>query len=182
MRLHHALLPVPVIAASGVAVSAVACGDAPQTVECGAPLFDAVVSVNADGGTCVPSSATNATWTSLYADFFGPTGIAQCGDTQRAGNAGTSSCHHDGTGSGAIASGFICGDTQESCWQGITSPNAVFVSTRVVVPCSPGESYVMQVLRQDGGGIMPFYPESVVFSDDDMNRIRTWIAAGAQND
>jgi hypothetical protein len=36
----------------------------------------------------------------------------------------------------------------------------------------------------DGGviGIMPYFPENVVFSDDDMARVSAWIAAGAQND
>ncbi len=85
-----------------------------------------------------------------------------------------------------MASGFVCGDTQQSCYDGITSPQANFIGHQVVVACSPCGSYLTQVLRHsdgDGGlaGIMPFYPENVVFSDDDMTRVSEWIAAGAPN-
>lgn len=189
MRLVDVLLPVPVIAApvitaTAVAINAIACGDAPQTFEGGVPLFDAKQGTpesDAGDSSCIATDAAGATWAALYADMFGPASIGQCGDATRTGTNGTISCHHDPTGSGAQASGFVCGDTQQSCFDGITSPNANFLGNQVVVPCSPETSYLMQVLRHDGGGIMPFYPETAVFSDADMARIRAWIAAGAQN-
>ncbi len=184
MRLVEALLPVPVIAASSVAINAIACGDAPQTFEGGAPLFDARVGFqesDAGDAACIATDVAGATWAALYADMFGPASIGQCGDATRTGTNGTASCHHDSTGTGAQASGFVCGDTQQSCYDGITSPNAQFVGQQVVVPCSPETSYLTQVLRHDGGGIMPFYPETAVFSDADMARVRAWIASGAQN-
>ena len=179
-------LSLPVIAASGVAIQATAC-DAPQTVQGGDPLFDSAPDPlpGCDSG-CLASAPANATWTALYKDLFGPAGIGQCGDATRTGKNGTTSCHHAAGDQGAMASGFVCGDTQESCWQGITSPQANFIGEQVVVACSPCSSYLTQVLRHgdgDGGltGIMPFYPESVVFSDDDMARVSAWIAAGAPN-
>jgi hypothetical protein len=183
MRLVEALLPVPVIAASGVAINAIACGDAPQTFDGGTPLFDARYAPESDAGdaACIATDAAGATWAALYADMFGPASIGQCGDATRTGANGTTSCHHDSGGSGAQASGFVCGDTQQSCYDGLTSPSAQFAGEQVVVPCSPETSYLMQVLRHDGGGIMPFYPETAVFSDADMARIRAWIAAGAPN-
>lgn len=186
MRLFPAFLAFPVIAAIGVALDACFVGGQPAT-DAG-PTSDAandtLASDASDAGaeaTCEPTDAGDATWTSLYADLFGPASIGQCGAASRTSTNGTSqtSCHHDSTGSGAVSSGFICGDTQESCYQGITSPNAKFVGQQVVVPCSPDNSYLMQVLRHDGGGLMPFYPENAVFSDADMARVRAWIAAGA---
>jgi hypothetical protein len=182
MRLVHTLLPLPVVAASVIAFHATAC-DAPQTVQGGDPLFDAGPEPlpGCDSG-CVASAPANATWTALYKDLFGPAGIGQCGDATRTGQNGTTSCHQDGTGQGALASGFICGTTQQSCYDGITSPSASFIGQQVVLACSPCASYLTQVLRHDGGGIMPFYPETAIFSDDDMSRVSAWIAAGAKND
>ncbi len=180
MRLAYAFVPVPIAAAAGIAVS-VACGDAAQTVDGGDALFDAA----SPPFPCIPydgdiPDVADASWGALYQDYFGPTGLGQCGDSTRTGVNGTASCHHDPGGSGAQASGFICGDTQQSCYDGITSPKAAFVGERVV-GCGPDDSYVLQVLRQDSGGIMPYYPENVYFSADDMLRIRAWIIAGAPN-
>ena len=178
------LLSLPVIAASAVAIQATAC-DAPQSVQGGDTLFDAgtlpqALPPGCDAG-CLAQAPANATWTALYKDLFGPAGIGQCGDTTRTGVNGTTSCHHAAGDNGAVASGFICGDTQQSCYDGITSPQANFIGQQVVVACSPCGSYLTQVLRHDGGGIMPYFPENVVFSDGDMARVSAWIAAGAQN-
>ena len=181
------LLSLPVIAAGAVAIQATAC-DAPQSFQGGEPLFDAappgqVQPPGCDSG-CVTPVPANATWTTLYADLFGPAGIGQCGDATRTGANGTTSCHHDSGGNGALASGFVCGETEQDCYDGITSSMANFLGQQVVVACSPCGSYLTQVLRHgdgDGGvvGLMPFYPENVVFSDDDMARVSAWIAAGA---
>jgi hypothetical protein len=180
------LLSLPVFAASAVAIEATAC-DAPQTIQGGNPLFDATPEPlpGCDAG-CVDQAPPNATWTALYQDLFGPTGIGQCGATSRTGKNGPSTCHHDTGGAGAIASGFVCGDTQQSCYDGITNPAANFLGQQVVVACSPCGSYLTQVLRHsdgDGGtiGIMPIQPDDVVFSDDDMARVSAWIAAQAKN-
>jgi len=180
------LLSLPVLAASAVAIQATAC-EAPQTFKGGDPLFDASPEPppGCDSG-CIAQAPSNATWTALYKDLFGPAGIGQCGDATRTGQNGTTTCHRGSTDNGALASGFVCGDTQQSCYDGITSPQANFIGQQVVIACSPCGSYLTQVLRHgdgDGGitGIMPFYPEDAVFSDDDMARVSAWIAAGAQN-
>ena len=176
------LLSLPVIAASAVAIQATAC-DAPQNIQGGDLLFDAAPEPppGCDSG-CLSQAPANATWTALYKDLFGPASIGQCGDATRTGQNGTTSCHQKAGDNGAVASGFVCGDTQQSCYDGITSPQANFVGQQVVVACSPCGSYLTQVLRHDGGGIMPFFPENTVFSDDDMARVSAWIAAGAKND
>lgn len=181
--LRHVIWPMPVVFAAVIGESA--CSDANQKIIGGDPQFDAgidpqIVDAQAEA-VCIPSDAADQTWTSLYQSFFGPSGIGQCGDSTRTGTA-TTSCHHDGTGQGALASGFICGDTQDSCYQGITSPQAQFIGTPVVAACNPSGSYVTHVLRQEAGTFgMPFYPETVVFSQTDMDRIRGWISAGAPN-
>ncbi len=164
-----------------VVMGALAC-DANQNPSGGDPLFDGAFDpIAQDGAVCTASDAGDQTWTSLYQSFFGPNGNGQCGDPTRTGSNGTTSCHQDSSGEGAMASGFICGDTQASCYAGITSPQASFVGQPVVVPCNASASYLTEVLRQADGGIMPFYPETVVFSDADMARIRGWISAGAPN-
>src|SRR5258706_10074946 len=58
------------------------------------------------------------TWSSLYADFFGPKGTAKASctyDTQ---------CHGTADESGAKSSKFVCGSTADTCYAGITSPGA----------------------------------------------------------
>lgn len=183
------LLSLPVIAASAVAIQATAC-DAPQNIQGGDPLFDATPEPKAtppgcDSG-CVTPAPPNATWPALYNDLFGPASIGQCGDATRTGQNGTSSCHHDPGGAGAIASGFVCGETQQQCFDGITNPAANFLGQPVVVACSPCGSYLTQVLRHSDGeggitGIMPIQPETAIFSADDMARVSAWIAAGANS-
>jgi hypothetical protein len=187
MRLLPWLLPWPVVAAV-----AIACSDAPQGIQGGTPQFNVQFDLpnipfpppdggDAEAGGCMPTNAANATWTSLYADLFGPTSLGQCGDSSRGDSNGSSSCHHDSGGNGALSSGFVCGDTQDSCYQGITSPMAQFLGARVVIACDPDNSFLPKVLRHTGGGIMPFYPNSVTFSDADLARVKAWIAAGAPN-
>jgi hypothetical protein len=186
MRWAYALLPCPVVAAV-----AIACSDAPQGISGGASNFNVQFDLpnipappppaDAGEGGCMPTDAGNATWTSLYADLFGPASIGQCGDSSRGDSTGSTSCHHDSSGNGAMSSGFICGDTQDTCYAGITSPSAAFLGARVVIACDPGNSFLTKVLRHTGGGIMPFYPNNVFFSDADMARVGAWIAAGAPN-
>lgn len=75
-----------------------ACAQATGTVQGGEPLTS--------------DEAGAATWTGLYTDYFGPSGQASC--------TAQSSCHGAASQSGALESGFVCGATKESCWQGIT--------------------------------------------------------------
>jgi hypothetical protein len=197
---HIVVMPCPVIAAV-----AVACFDAPQTVDGGAAQFDAQLDppskpppsdagepgdADASGDAAYEAGCTYtdagiaedaSTWTSIYADLFGPASLGQCGASSRGDSNGSTTCHHDGTGAGAQSSGFICGDTQESCYTGITSPSANYAGIQVVVPGDPCDSYLSEALRHDGGGSMPYYPEAVVFSDADMARVAAWIGSGAQN-
>lgn len=182
-RLGLALLPCPVIAAV-----LIACFDAPQSVTGGDAQFDAYYDTpqvdsgeagEAATGCDFTTDAGDSTWTSLYANLFGPSGIGQCGDATRSDGTMITSCHQDASGNGAMASGFICGMTQESCYEGITSPNANYEGLQVVIAGNPTGSFLTKIMRSCSGGIMPFLPQSVVFSDDQMSSVSTWIAAGA---
>jgi hypothetical protein len=112
------------------------------------------------------------TWTSLYRDYFGPSGVASC--------AGDGACHGGTTQQGYEYSGFLCppGDTSAACWGGITSrgdggaylilPDASFATDKL-----------SQVLCQTTGvGSMPLFC-SYDFTPVDIQRVAGWVNAGA---
>lgn len=79
--------------------AAAACSSATGTVKGGEPAFDAappnVETPQLEGG------AGGHTWTDLYRDYFGPTGVASC--------QGNGSCHGDPSQSGALTlPHFVC--------------------------------------------------------------------------
>lgn len=149
-----------------VGASAVGCGDAEVTG--GEPRLDGGAPAAEDDAGGVGGGAT---FTDLYRDFFGPRGAAACG------GAG---CHGTPTAPGAAVSNFVCSD-QATC--------AATMSTELVGPsglADPEASLLFGVLRRelpDGGttGFMPQAP-TYAFSPASMERVRTWIAAGARND
>ncbi len=94
MPLRRLALPLALLV-----VASTGCDDATGTVSGGQALI------------CAPSGG-GATYTDLYADFFGPCGQGSC--------SGQSGCHDNATETGALTSGFVCGGTQKSCWEGMT--------------------------------------------------------------
>jgi hypothetical protein len=130
-----------------------------------------------------PSCAIDAgsTWTALYACYFGTSGVANCSTLTQ--------CHSTAQAPGG-AEGFVCGSTQDACYQGFTH----YLAT-VGIDAGPAEnaSAVVMALRTAGsGGTMPC--ASVVnglcnssasnaysFTADDVARINAWIDAGAPN-
>ena len=110
-----------------------------------------------------------ATWTGIYTDYFGSTGLASCGG---------SGCHLAGQG-GDIASKFICPD-KDTCYTSLTGASKLVLSTDAA---SPTKSKLMRNLRQVGNaGKMPSGGSTFVFSTADVARISTWISNGAKND
>jgi hypothetical protein len=107
----------------------------------------------------------------LYRDFFGPTGLASC--------SATSICHVPG-GNGAVLTGYICSPDAPTCWKTMTS---------TIVPeggtATPEQTTLYKALRKapptPGSGPMP-RNSSFAFCPEDLSRIETWIASGAQND
>ncbi len=143
--------------------------------EGGNPKFDAAPPNGGDdAGSCsaAEDAGTSDTWSSLYLDYFGPTGKASC--------AGTGVCHGDTTQAGYKASGYVCGGTADECYTGITASAA-----GLLTPISdPTGTELYAVLRKcsTGTGTMPQSPASVYFTTGDMARIAAWIQAGAPND
>jgi hypothetical protein len=165
------------LAVSLAGTTALACS-APPNEEGGTPRFDASPpSTSEDAGLCVDDSdaGTGDTWTSLYADYFGPTGKASC--------AGTGVCHGDTTQAGYLGSNYDCGHTAADCYTGITSAAAGIVTAGQPVS-DPTTTGLYVVLRKCSGGVgsMPKAPADVAFTTGDMARIGAWIQAGAPND
>ncbi len=63
------------------------------------------------GDPCT-SATLGHRWQDLYGCYFGPSGKASC--------TAQGFCHGASQQTGALSSGFVCGATRESCWQGIT--------------------------------------------------------------
>jgi hypothetical protein len=149
------------------------CGDAPTTVQGGDPLFDASPAPVADSGAAVPSACQTgganggSTWADFYTCFFGPSGVANCSQG--------STCHGPGgQGSGT----WLCGATSSECWTGIQM---------VIGSTSPMATQLYSGLRKpDGSGLNNMPLQGVngkgpyVFTNDDLQRIRTWIQGGAK--
>jgi hypothetical protein len=109
------------------------------------------------------SAGGTVTWTQIYNTMFGPSGTSTCTG---------SSCH---TGS---RSGFACGNSPSSCWNGFvaagyidnqTPSNTLLVDPAQSCLCGSGLS-----------GNMPKFPHSCLTSAQ-VSEIKSWIAAGAQN-
>jgi hypothetical protein len=129
--------------------------------------LDAFVDLCADAG----DRGSGSTYTDLYRDFFGPTGLASC--TAR------SICHVP-NGTGALTSGFTCAPDRNACFSSMTT---------VLVPpgssASPEHAELYRILRKapptPGSGPMP-RNSAFAFCPDDLARIEAWIAAGTPND
>jgi hypothetical protein len=145
-----------------------ACSSATGKASGGDDTFDAGPAATPDAGLAPADAGGGITWTDLYRDFFGK---AAPGPSCK----GTGVCHGaTDQGGGGV---WVCGDTQESCWQGLTTATPALVD-----PKDPDNSILISIaLRNKGGGNMPQAPASYVFSDASMQRIRDWMAAGAQN-
>ncbi len=145
-----------------------ACGNATGSPSGGADLFDASPAPAPDTGATptTEDAGSGITWTDLYRDFFGRPAPGP-------GCKGTGACH----GSAGVGGGgtWVCGDTKESCWQGITAVSAGLLDTK-----APENSALLLTIRTKDGGSMPKNPR-YVFSDESVKRIRDWMAAGAQN-
>jgi hypothetical protein len=154
-----------------------ACTNAPGAEEGGNPRFDAAAPVaTVNGAVCVPEEdAGSSAWSSLYADYFGPTGVASC-----AGSAGQ--CHGDANGLGAQASSYVCAGGVSGCYQGITSTAADLVTVGDTKGDPTATALYLTLRKTCGGGVMPLEPASFHFSATDMKRIADWIRAGAPDD
>jgi hypothetical protein len=136
---------------------------------CGGGASAADAGADATSGTETPVPAR---FSELYRDYFGPTGVASC--------AGDGACHGSAHQDGALASGYVCGDTASACRASIVRAGLVSREGAALVEATR----LYQILRKPDGrfGSMPKRPETLTFSKEDMARIGSWIDAGAPDD
>ncbi len=112
-----------------------------------------------------------ATWSTIYADYFAPTGAASCGGD----DAG---CHSSAKDPGAVVSNLVC-TGPEDCYATMTG------ASKLALPgdaARPADAKLFRYLRTPGGtGKMPL-KSSFMFQDGDIARIQDWIANGSRND
>lgn len=118
-------------------------------------------------GACgIDTAEPPPTYSELYARYFAPGTRGHCA---------TAGCHAD-----PLHIIWLCGPTPETCYAGMTSPEAGLINTKV-----PRLSLIADPQRSplswiSPNGIMPFdrpgpFPEG-------RDAILAWIAAGAPND
>jgi hypothetical protein len=157
---------VPAMAASWrplafalLAVAAAACGSG-----------DSATGGGADAGADQPWLRIKPTWDSIYAGYFGPSGVASC--------ANGSTCHTTADKSGVIASNFACVD-KDACYASLNGSSHLI---RAQDPMDPAATPLLAKLRQKGGmGRMPS-SSTFVFQPEDVQVLETWIGNGAKND
>jgi hypothetical protein len=160
------------------------CDDATGTLQGGEALEDS---------STPPTVQCEPTWTSLYTIYFGPLGQASCSPS------GDSSCHGTASQTGAGFSGFVCGSTQDECWQGMTqgiSPDAGGLFPPILPPDAgdPTQSQLWVSIHKTtgGGGLSNNMPcgnpptctataATYTFKTADLSCLETWAQAGAPN-
>jgi hypothetical protein len=175
------LAPLAVLAACGDEASPPWGSEATGSIKGGESLVTSV--------ECNQTGAACQTWSYLYACYFGPNASGHAG-----GCAANAACHQIATGAGTATSGFLCGLTKDSCWQGMTD-NTINPLLPTLVK-SKNALTLYNALYQDGSdaGLIgtdnmppsttelnapPFMPG---FTKGEMACIKGWVAAGAQND
>lgn len=106
-----------------------------------------------------PAPPTAATWTTVYAAYFGPGSLGHCSDT---------GCH------ATALSGFTCGTSQASCYQGL-------VTGSFINPANPSASNLVGAnspLKWFGQGRMPTGGSA---NPAAKAAIAAWVSAGAKN-
>jgi hypothetical protein len=160
-----------VVAGIAMVLVCVSCGTPPN-----ASSLDAGGSGADDTG---PDGGTR--WQDLYATYFGPTGRANCSQARGA-------CHTSESDLGFATSGFVCGATRDSCWQGMTQ--GLDAGYPVLVPAGatdPATTPLWEALYKgapSGGAMNNNMPQTLnyTFSASDLARISAWIRNGALND
>jgi hypothetical protein len=116
------------------------------------------------------------TWSSLYHDYFGASGAANC--------TNSGACHGSAGGTGFKATQYLCPPCDPvGCYMGIVSQTTEPVFLAPGAPFDQTNLYTF--LRKDVdammSGIMPL-DSNYTFGASDLQRISDWVAAGAKND
>ena len=168
------------LAAIGLAVG---CSNAKPDAKGGEARFDASPPVvdqpsppndsGADGGACDSDSEKTATWTALYGCFFGP------GSGAFGGCAGNGQCHGAVGQAGEQASAFVCAD-KAGCLSSMKGNSGLAIAG------TPGDQTVLFGVIRKRSPATGFMPKSTfsqyTFSENSVQRLVTWINAGAKDD
>lgn len=129
---------------------------------------DSATGGGADAGD-QPWLRIKPTWESIYAGYFGPSGVASCVG---------STCHTSSEETGATASNFLCAD-KDGCYASLLGASHLIRAQDVM---SPQATPLLAKLRQaTGKGRMPSN-STFVFQPQDIDVLTSWIAKGAAND
>ena len=133
------------------------------------------------------ADAADTSWRGIYRDFFGRRSKASC--------ARTGACHSTPGQGGSRGSNFVCANLDD-CYQslrtGKKAPSAndprPLALVEDVDKTAPENAYLFSVLRlQTAEGIvenkgMPDQPKTFAYTVKDVDRMKAWIKAGANND
>lgn len=175
MRLAGALL------AAFLTFATASCADATGSLTGGELLLAPAVDCTQTGPAC-------STWTYLYGCYFGPTASAHA-----SGCSAQTQCHGSASSTGTSTSGFVCGATQDECYQGMKKSTMMFLPT--LVPDGQNNfkaTTLYKTLYRDGtdagsaNNNMPVTtfggpPVMPGFTPAEMTCIGGWVSAGAPN-
>jgi hypothetical protein len=142
--------------------SPIACGGGSSTTSSSSSSTSSSTS-STSSSTTSSSGGTSTTWTEVYGTLFGPSGASSC-----VKNGG---CH---TGS---QSGFKCGTSSSSCYNGFVSSG--WVTPGASASSSPLADPSQSPLCGSLGGNMP--KGGGCLSASGLTKLQSWLAAGAAN-
>lgn len=160
----------------------------PDAVKGGASRegYDAAAPPPLDAGVTeqTDKDAPPTSWRGIYRDFFGR--------AARSGCAGNGTCHESVGQTGVSVGAFLCADA-DSCWQSLRSksPDTKLQSGLVLDSdvADPNGAHLFEVIRirQSDGTVaknlnMPQLPVDFAYSQEDVDRMKTWIKNGANKD
>lgn len=154
-----------------LAAAFVACAEASGEIRGGGEEQDTSAQLYLGCDPTEQIDAGNGTaWADLYRDLFSAGGAAGCGQKQ---------CHGSEQGDGFIGSQFLCAD-ELGCRDSIRS-GLVRLPDDAKDPASSGLVSIMRHCDDNRKrvGFMPKEPRNYFFSRKSIERVKTWIAAGA---
>jgi hypothetical protein len=173
-----------------------ACSDATGSLQGGQPTPLPMISASGTGSAGATSGSTGssgaagssgamtpaATWTYLYAEYFGNSNMGGCG---------LLTCHQSATDPGAtlapapgvMPSGFVCGLTAASCYEGLMEAKPPLVSASDAADPTKSKLYVTLYEGGMPGTTSDNMPQSLnyIYVPSDLALIAQWIKNGAPN-
>jgi len=169
-----------------VVATAASCTSADGEVRGGEARFDAALPQPFDAGVTeeADTEASPTSWRGIYRDMFGRSAVSGC--------AGGGTCHDALGRQGTSVSQFVCG-TVDDCYDSMRNKGADPKTLSGLVKdedvASPDDARLFKVLRirQADGTVannldMPLQPRDFAFTQEQVERMKTWIRNGAKKD